>query len=72
MQKNLDVIEITLIGHLNASLKQDMKFYARFLAIDLTKMKSDRVLKDQGFDGDSLKEESEAWSKKAEEKYWKN
>jgi hypothetical protein len=62
------VIEIPHIGYLDASLKQDLKFYARFLAIYVSKMKRNRVLKDPNFDGDSLKKESEEWKKKLRER----
>jgi hypothetical protein len=68
IRKILEIIEISPIGHLGASFKQDLKFYARFLAIYVSQMKRDRVLKDHCFDGNSLKEESEEWKEKAEEK----
>jgi hypothetical protein len=66
------VIEIPPIDHLDASLKHDLKFYARFLAIYVCKMKRDKVHKDQCYQGENFKSEIEEWSEKLREKYWRN
>jgi hypothetical protein len=44
-RKKLDFIEIPPIYHFDASLKQDLKFHAPFLAMYISKMKRNRFLK---------------------------
>jgi hypothetical protein len=55
-RKNLNVVELPTLAHLDSSLKEDLKFHARFLAMHVAKMKRDIVLRDKSFNGDSLKE----------------
>jgi hypothetical protein len=60
----LDIIKISHIDHLDASLEQDLKFYAPFLAMYAFKIKRDRILEDRCFDVDSLENENEEWKEK--------
>jgi hypothetical protein len=46
----------------------DIKCYARFLAIYVCKMKKDRVLRNDNFIGESLIESKEEWLESREEK----
>jgi hypothetical protein len=56
-KKFLDIIDLPPLGHLDASLKNDLKFHARFLVMFASKMKRDRVVKDRSYFGESLKKE---------------
>jgi hypothetical protein len=54
-KKFLKVIEVPPLARLDVSLMEDFRFYARFLAIFVSKMKKDWVKKDQNYFGDGLK-----------------
>jgi hypothetical protein len=60
-KKFLDVIEIPPIGHID----ERSQILCTFLAFYESKMKRDRVLKDQCFDENRLKEESDTWIEKS-------
>jgi hypothetical protein len=49
LKKFLGVIEIPRLAHLDLELKLDLEFYARFLALYVTKMKRDWVRLDGNF-----------------------
>jgi hypothetical protein len=51
-------------------LKEDWKFHGRFLTMNAAKMKKTRVFRDKSFEGESLKEEAEAFKEKSEEERW--
>jgi hypothetical protein len=51
-EKNFEgVIKIPPFGHLDFELKLDLEFYARFLALYVTKLKRDWVKIDEDFSG---------------------
>jgi hypothetical protein len=50
----LKIIEIPPLGGLDLSLMEDIRFYARFLAMFASKMKKDCVRKDNDFYGTGL------------------
>jgi hypothetical protein len=50
------VIEVPPLGHPDAELMLDSKFYARFLALYASKMKKDWVRIDMNYEGNRLKE----------------
>jgi hypothetical protein len=58
-KKFLKVIEVPPLARLDVSPMNDFKFYARFLAIYVTKMKKDWVRRDQSYLGEGLKERKE-------------
>jgi hypothetical protein len=49
LKKFLKVVEISPLGLLDYELKLDLEFFARFLALYVTKMKRDWVKKDEEF-----------------------
>jgi hypothetical protein len=51
-KKFLKVIEVTLLARLDVSLMEDFKFYARFLAMYVSKMKKDWVKNNQSYFGE--------------------
>jgi hypothetical protein len=56
LKKFLGTIEIPSLGHLAFELKLDLEFYARFLALYVTKMKRDWIRLDGDFSGKGPKE----------------
>jgi hypothetical protein len=58
-KKFLDVIDLPSLGHLDLSLKQDIKFYASFIVIHASKMKKDWVQIDKKFHCTVLRKLSE-------------
>jgi hypothetical protein len=60
------VIEIPPLARLDVSLMNDFKFYARFLAMYVTKMKKDWIKKDQSYFGEGMKARKQAQIDKQE------
>jgi hypothetical protein len=66
-KKFLDEVDLPPLAHLDVSLKEDLKFHAKFLAMFVSKMKKDRVSSDQSYLGISLKEEKRMFEGKNDE-----
>jgi hypothetical protein len=67
----LKVIEIPPLGRLDTSLMEDIKFYARFLAMFAAKMKKDWVKEDKSFDVRGLKQRRSDQEEAQARKDWK-
>jgi hypothetical protein len=65
LKKFLSVIEIPPLGYLDFELRLDLEFYARFLALYISKLKRDWVKKDEDFSGRGPKKYyAECWTKR--------
>jgi hypothetical protein len=56
LKKFLGVIKIPPLGHLDFELKLDLEFYARFLALYVTRMKRYWLKKDEDFSGNGARD----------------
>jgi hypothetical protein len=67
-KKCLKVVPVPLRGYLDTRIMEDIQFYARFLAVYISKLKKVQVKRDKSFDSSSLIGNREAWVENKAEK----